>query len=31
MPGEEAFTLPPYEEANQPKTPLTIEPPENQQ
>jgi general secretion pathway protein D len=31
MPGEEAFTLPPYEEANQPRTPLTIEPPENQQ
>jgi len=31
MPGEESFTLPPYEEANQPRTPLTIEPPENEQ
>jgi general secretion pathway protein D len=31
MPGEESFTLPPYEEANRPRTPLTIETPENQQ
>jgi general secretion pathway protein D len=31
MPGEESFTLPPYEEANKPSTPLTIEPPEDQQ
>jgi general secretion pathway protein D len=27
MPGEDSFTLPPFEEANQPRTPLTIEPP----
>ena len=31
MPGEESFTLPPFEEANQPRTPLTIESPENGQ
>jgi general secretion pathway protein D len=31
MPGETGFELPPFEEANQPRTPLTIEPPENQQ
>jgi general secretion pathway protein D len=31
MPGEESFTLPPFEEANQPRTPTTIEPPENEQ
>jgi len=31
MPGEESFTLPPFEEANQPRTPLTIEPPEDEQ
>ncbi len=30
MPGEESFTLPPYEEANKPSTPLTIEPPGDQ-
>ncbi len=29
MPREDSFTLPPYEEANQPSTPLTIEPPES--
>jgi hypothetical protein len=25
MPGEEGFALPPFEEANQPRTPLTLE------
>ena len=25
MPGEESFTLPPFEEANRPRTPLTLE------
>ncbi|HSM30882.1 MAG TPA: type II secretion system secretin GspD [Woeseiaceae bacterium] len=29
MPGEESFTLPPFEEASQPRTPLTIEQPDN--
>jgi len=29
MPREESFTLPPFEEANQPRTPLTIEQPGN--
>jgi len=29
MPGEDSFTLPPFEEANQPRTPLTIETPDN--
>ncbi len=27
MPNEDSFTLPPFEEANQPRTPTTIEPP----
>ena len=31
MPGETGFELPPFEEANQPRTPLTIEPSEDQQ
>ena len=31
MPGEDSFTLPPYEEANKPSTPLTIQPPEDQE
>jgi general secretion pathway protein D len=31
MPGEESFTLPPFEEANQPRTPTTIEPPGDEQ
>lgn len=31
MPGEKGFELPPFEEANQPRTPLTIEPPEKPQ
>ncbi len=31
MPGETGFELPPFEEANQPRTPLTIEPPEKPQ
>ncbi len=30
MPGEESFTLPPFEEANQPRTPLSIEQPDNE-
>ena len=30
MPGEDSFTLPPYEEANQPRTPLTIEQPDDE-
>ena len=30
MPGEESFTLPPYEEANQSRTPLTIESPDTE-
>jgi general secretion pathway protein D len=30
MPGQEAFTLPPFEEANKPRTPLTIEPSEDE-
>jgi general secretion pathway protein D len=31
MPGEDAFTLPPFEEANKPTTPTTLEPPGNEQ
>jgi general secretion pathway protein D len=31
MPREESFTLPPFEEANRPRTPTTIEPPANEQ
>ncbi len=31
MPDEDAFTLPPFEEANRPKTPTTMEPPANAQ
>ncbi len=31
MPGEESFTLPSFEEANRPKTPITIEPQDKQQ
>ena len=30
MPGEDSFTLPPFEEANQPRTPLTIEQPDDE-
>ena len=31
MRDEEAFTLPPFEEANRPTTPITLEPPGNEQ